>query len=95
MFCVLLFNFVECVSLLSCLCIVIVIYSYFYVMYSYCHVYVFLVFCFCILIFIDSYGHVYVVLLLHIQGEHKVFPRLQTFITRKLRGIKTYLFTII
>jgi len=30
-----------------------------------------------------------------IQGEHKVFPWLQTFITRKLLGIKTYfLFTI-
>jgi hypothetical protein len=26
----------------------------------------------------------------HIQGEHKIFPRLQTFITRKLRGIQTY-----
>jgi hypothetical protein len=24
------------------------------------------------------------------QGEHKVFPYLQTFITRKLRGIQTY-----
>jgi len=24
------------------------------------------------------------------QGEHKVFPRLQTFITRKLRGIQTF-----
>jgi len=30
--------------------------------------------------------------LLNIQGEHKVFPRLQTFITRKLRGIQTYFF---
>jgi len=29
-----------------------------------------------------------------IQGEHKVFPWLQTFITRKLRGIRTYFFTI-
>ena len=28
----------------------------------------------------------------HIQGEHKVFPWLQTFITRKLRGIQTYTF---
>jgi len=27
-----------------------------------------------------------------IQGEHKVFPRLQTFITRKLCGIQTILF---
>ena len=27
-----------------------------------------------------------------IQSEHKVFPWLQTFITRKLRGIKTYIF---
>ena len=27
-----------------------------------------------------------------IQGEHKVFPWLQTFITRKLRGIQTYFF---
>jgi hypothetical protein len=25
-----------------------------------------------------------------VQGEHKVFPLLQTFITRKLRGIQTY-----
>ena len=25
-----------------------------------------------------------------IQGEHQVFPCLQTFITRKLRGIQTY-----
>ena len=24
-----------------------------------------------------------------VQGEHKFFPRLQTFITRKLHGIKT------
>ena len=31
---------------------------------------------------------------LNIQGEHKVFPWLQTFITRKLRGIQTYSFTI-
>ena len=29
---------------------------------------------------------------LDIQGEHKFFPRLQTFITRKLRGIQTYFF---
>jgi len=28
----------------------------------------------------------------HIQGEHKVFPRLQKFITRKLRGIQTFFF---
>jgi hypothetical protein len=27
-----------------------------------------------------------------IQGDHKVFPWLQTFITRKLRGIQTYIF---
>ena len=27
-----------------------------------------------------------------IQGEHKVFPWLQIFITRKLRGIQTYIF---
>jgi hypothetical protein len=27
---------------------------------------------------------------INVQGEHKVFPLLQTFITRKLRGIKTY-----
>jgi len=27
-----------------------------------------------------------------IQGEHKVFPWLQTFITRKLRGIQTFFF---
>jgi len=27
-----------------------------------------------------------------IQGEHKVFPRLQTFIKRKLRGIQTFFF---
>jgi len=27
-----------------------------------------------------------------LQGEHKVFPWLQTFITRKLRGIHTYFF---
>jgi len=25
-----------------------------------------------------------------VQGEHKFFPRLQTFITKKLRGIQTY-----
>jgi len=30
----------------------------------------------------------------NIQGEHKVFPWLQTFITRKLRGIQTCVFTI-
>jgi len=29
---------------------------------------------------------------LDIQGEHKVFPWLQTFVTRKLRGIQTYFF---
>jgi len=28
----------------------------------------------------------------YLQGEHKVFPWLQTFITRKLRGIQTYFF---
>jgi hypothetical protein len=27
-----------------------------------------------------------------VQGEHKVFPWLQTFITRKLHGIQTYFF---
>jgi len=27
-----------------------------------------------------------------LQGEHKVFPWLQTFITRKLRGIQTFFF---
>ena len=27
-----------------------------------------------------------------VQGEHKVFPWLQTFFTRKLRGIQTYSF---
>jgi len=27
-----------------------------------------------------------------VQGEHKVFPWLQTFITRKLCGIQTYFF---
>ena len=30
--------------------------------------------------------------LYNIQGEHKVFPWLQTFLTRKLRGIQTYFF---
>ena len=30
----------------------------------------------------------------NIQGEHKVFPWLQTCITRKLLGIETYFFTI-
>jgi len=30
-----------------------------------------------------------------VQGEHKVFPWLQIFITRKLRGIQTYFFTTI
>ena len=30
-----------------------------------------------------------------IQGEHKVFPWLKTFITRKLRGIKTYIFLLL
>jgi len=29
------------------------------------------------------------IIFLKIQGEHKVFPSLQTFITRKLRGIQT------
>jgi hypothetical protein len=28
-----------------------------------------------------------------LEGEHKVFPRLQTFITRKLRGIQTFFFS--
>ena len=28
----------------------------------------------------------------HVQGEHKVFPRLQTLVTRKLRGIQIYFF---
>jgi len=31
-------------------------------------------------------------MLRYIQGEHKVFPWLQTFVTRKLRGIQTYFF---
>ena len=31
----------------------------------------------------------------HIQGEHKVFLWLQTFITKKLRGIKTYIYICI
>jgi len=29
---------------------------------------------------------------LEVQGEHKVFPWLQTSVTRKLRGIQTYFF---
>jgi hypothetical protein len=29
-------------------------------------------------------------IILKVQGEHKVFPWLQTFITRKIRGIQTY-----
>jgi len=29
---------------------------------------------------------------IYAQGEHKVFPWSQTFITRKLRGIQTYFF---
>jgi hypothetical protein len=29
---------------------------------------------------------------IYIQGEHKVFPWLQTFITRKPRGIQTYIY---
>jgi len=37
------------------------------------------------------FSFVYVV---NLQGEHKVFPRLQTFTTRKLHGIQTYFFTI-
>jgi len=32
------------------------------------------------------------VYIFNIQGEHKVFPWLQTFITRKLRGIQTHFF---
>jgi hypothetical protein len=28
----------------------------------------------------------------NIQGEHKVFPRLQPFIIRKLRGIQNFFF---
>jgi len=31
----------------------------------------------------------------YIQGEHKFFPLLQTFITRKLRGIQTYFFLLV
>ena len=30
-----------------------------------------------------------------IQGQHKVFPWLQTFVTRKQRGIQTYLWKIL
>jgi len=30
-----------------------------------------------------------------LQGEHKVFPSLQTFIKRKLRGIQTYFLTLL
>jgi len=30
----------------------------------------------------------------NIQGEHKVFPWLQTFVTRKLRGIQTYFLSL-
>jgi len=29
---------------------------------------------------------------INLQGEHKFFPRLQIFITRKLRGLQTYIF---
>jgi hypothetical protein len=35
---------------------------------------------------------IYVTYFADIQGEHKVFPWLQTFITRKVRGIQTFLF---
>jgi hypothetical protein len=30
----------------------------------------------------------------NIRGEHKVFPLLRTFITRKLRGIQTNILTL-
>ena len=42
-----------------------------------------------------KYRVVYIQILrlyLHVQGEHKFFPRLQTCITRKLRGIQTCLY---
>jgi hypothetical protein len=31
----------------------------------------------------------------NVQGEHKVFPIIQIFITRKVRGIQTYYFKLI
>ena len=44
---------------------------------------------------VKSTLHICCALWLSIQGEHKVFPWLQTFITRKLRGIKTYIYIYI
>jgi len=37
-------------------------------------------------------GSKYTTLRAEVQGEHKVFPWLQTFITRNLRWIQTYFF---
>jgi len=39
----------------------------------------------------DKY-RLFVVKNMNIQGEHKIFPLLQSFITRKLRGIQAYFF---
>ena len=39
------------------------------------------------------YTDFYIKLNINIQGVHKVFPWLQTFITRKLRGMQTYFFS--
>jgi hypothetical protein len=36
--------------------------------------------------------NIYNILYIKIQGKHKLFPWLQTFIIRKLRGIETYFF---
>jgi len=39
-----------------------------------------------------THTHTHTYIYIYIQGEHKIFPWLLTFITRKLRGIQTFFF---
>ena len=44
---------------------------------------------------LKKHTYIYIYIYIYIQGEHKFFPCLQTFITRKLREIQTYIYIYI
>jgi len=56
--------------------------------HTHTHTLIYICVCVCVCIYI----YIYMCVCVYIQGVHKVFPQLQTFITRKLRGIQTIFF---
>ena len=48
----------------------------------------------CVCVCVCAHTHTHTHTHIYIQGEHKVFPWLQTFITGKLRGIQTFFLNV-